>query len=176
MPSTAAPARLLPSTKGWFEMMAWHRRKLWKYHQERRRFRRMRQRALPARSRAAPHRVRPRRHQSDLLWCCEPRAPALSTARESRSLGKLVEDVGVLVHEVDGYGNHVWLGDSGCRRNCDPRAVVAQHRYGFAGAVNLGCYATIVSTIGAQRHGGDMIPNKPQFMPRRPLHTREAAK
>ena len=24
--------------------------------------------------------------------------------------------------------------------------------------------------------GGDMIPNKPQIMPRRPLHTREAAK
>ena len=110
----------------------------------------MRRRALPARSRAAPHRVRPRRHQSDLLWCCEPRAPALSTARESRSLGKLVEDVGVLVHEVNGYGNHIGLGDSGCRRNCDPWAVVAQCRHGFAGAVDLGCYATAVSTIGAR--------------------------
>lgn len=115
MPSTAAPACLLPSINGWFEMMARHRRKLWKRHQERRRFRRMRQRALQVRSRAAPHRVHLGRRQSDLSRHREPRELVLSWARESRSLGKLVEDVGVLVHEVNGYGNHTGLGDSGCR-------------------------------------------------------------
>lgn len=98
------------------------------------------------------------------------------TTRESRSLGKLVEDVDVLVHEVNGYGNHAGFSDSSRWGNCDPWTIVAQHCYGFAGAVDLGCYATAVSTIGARRHGGGMIPNKPRFMPRRPLHTREAAK
>lgn len=154
MPSTAAPACLLPSINGWFEMMARHRRKLWKRHQERRRFRRMRQRALQVRSRAAPHRVRLGCHQSDLLRRREPRAPALSMARESQSLGKLVEDVSVLIHEVDGYGNHVGLGDPGCRRNCDPRTVVAQHRYGFAGAVDFGCYAREVILGLCKADGG----------------------
>lgn len=156
MPSTAAPARLSPSTKGWFEMMAWHKAQTLEMSSGKASFRRMRQRALQMRSRAALHRVHLGRRQSDLLWCCEPRAPALSTARESRSLGKLVEDVGVLVYEVDGYGNHIGLGDSGCRRNCDPGTIAAGRRYGFAGTVDLGCYAREV-ILGLRKADGGCV-------------------
>lgn len=154
MPSTAAPARLLPSTKGWFEMMAWHKAQTLEMSSGKASFRRMRQRALSARGRAAPHRVRPRRRQSDLSRHREPRELVLSWARESRSLGKLVEDVGVLAHEVNGYGNHVEFRNSSRRGNCDPWTIIAQHCYGFAGTVDLGCYAREVILGLCKADGG----------------------